>query len=60
MKDLKYLELKRKGIIDKDDNVQLNGEQVPYYFLNEDCTAFNPPTVTCKGPETLGNFRSAA
>ena len=39
----KYLELKRKGIIDKDDNVQLNGEQVPYYFLNEDCTAFNPP-----------------
>ena len=43
MKDLKYLELKRKGIIDKDDNVQLNGEQVPYYFLNEDCTAFNPP-----------------
>ena len=46
MKDLKYLELKRKGIIDKDDNVQLNGEQVPYYFLNEDCTAFNPPTGT--------------
>ena len=43
MKDSKYLELKRKGIIDKDDNVQLNGEQVPYYFLNEDCTAFNPP-----------------
>ena len=39
----KYLELKRKGIIDKNDNVQLNGEQVPYYFLNEDCTAFNPP-----------------
>ena len=39
----KYLELKRKGIIDKDDNVQLNGEQVPYYFLNEDCTAFNLP-----------------
>ena len=43
MKDSKYLELKRKGIIDKDDNVQLNGEQVPYYFLNEDCTAFNLP-----------------
>jgi len=39
----KYLELKRKGIIDKDNNVQLNDEQVPYYFLNEDCTAFNPP-----------------
>ena len=46
MKDSKYLKLKRKGIIDKDDNVQLNGEQVPYYFLNEDCTAFNPPTGT--------------
>ena len=30
----KYLELKRKGIIDKDNNVQLNDEQVPYYFLN--------------------------
>ena len=39
----KYLELKRKGIIDNNDNVLLNSEQVPYYFLNEDCTAFNPP-----------------
>ena len=44
MKDSKYLELKRKGTIDNNDNVQFNGELVPYYYLNEDLTAFNPPT----------------
>ena len=44
MKDSKYLELKRKGIIDNNDNAQFNGELVPYYYLNEDLTAFNPPT----------------
>ena len=46
MKDSKYLELKRKGIIDNNDNVQFNGELVPYYYLNEDLTAFNTPTGT--------------
>jgi|GEM_PF-3393815 len=44
MKDLIYLKLKSKGIIDENDNVQFNGELVPYYYLNEDLTAFNPPT----------------
>ena len=44
MKDSKYLKLKRKGIIDNNDNAQFNGELVPYYYLNEDLTAFNPPT----------------
>ena len=44
MKDPKYLKLKKEGIIDDNDNVQFNGELVPYYYLNEDLTAFNPPT----------------
>ena len=44
MKDSRYLKLKSKGLIDENDNVQFNGELVPYYYLNEDLTAFNPPT----------------
>ena len=39
----KYLKLKKEGIIDEYDCVQLNGELVPYYYLNEDLTTFNPP-----------------
>ena len=44
MEDSRYLKLKKEGLIDDNDNVQFNGELVPYYYLNEDLTAFNPPT----------------
>ena len=44
MDDKRYNELKSKGVIDKNDMVLFKGEQVPYYYLNEDLTAFNPPT----------------
>ena len=44
MEDSGYLKLKSKGIIDENDNVKFNGEFVPYYYLNEDLTAFNLPT----------------
>tara|TARA_R100001244_G_scaffold3105_2_gene4481 strand:- start:287 stop:715 length:429 start_codon:yes stop_codon:yes gene_type:complete len=43
MEDSRYLKLKSKGIIDENDNVKFNGEFVPYYYLNEELTAFNPP-----------------
>ncbi len=44
MENSRYLKLKKAGLIDENDNVQFNGELVPYYYLNEDLTAFNPPT----------------
>jgi len=44
MDKIKYLKLKKEGIIDEYDCVLLNGDRVPYYYLNEDLTAFNPPT----------------
>ena len=58
MKDLIYLKLKSKGIIDENDNVQFNGELVPYYYLNEDLTAFNPPTgdMPCQSDEWFYRF----
>ena len=40
----KYLKLKKEGIIDEYDCVLFNDDKVPYYYLNEDLTAFNPPT----------------
>jgi len=44
MEDSRYLKLKKEGIIDEYDCVLFNGDKVPYYYLNEDLTAFNPPT----------------
>ncbi len=44
MDKIKYLKLKKEGIIDEYDCVLFNGDKVPYYYLNEDLTAFNPPT----------------
>ena len=46
MEDSGYLKLKSKGIIDENDNVKFSGELVPYYYLNEELTAFNPPRGT--------------
>jgi hypothetical protein len=43
MDKIKYLKLKKEGIIDEYDCVLLNGDKVPYYYLNENLTAFNPP-----------------
>ena len=44
MDKIKYLKLKKEGIIDEYDCVLFNDDKVPYYYLNEDLTAFNPPT----------------
>ena len=44
MDKIRYLKLKKEGIIDEYDCVLLNDDRVPYYYLNEDLTAFNPPT----------------
>ena len=44
MENSRYLKLKKEGIIDEYDCVLFNGDKVPYYYLNEDLTAFNPPT----------------
>ena len=35
-----YIKLKQSGVINNDGCVSLNGEMVPYYFLNDDCTNF--------------------
>ena len=43
MDDKRYNELKSKGVIDKNDMVLFKGEQVPYYYLNEDLSDFNKP-----------------
>ena len=44
MDKIRYLKLKKEGIIDEYDCVLLNDDKVPYYYLNEDLTAFSPPT----------------
>ena len=44
MDKIKYLKLKKEGIIDEYDCVLFNDDKVPYYYLNEDLTAFNLPT----------------
>ena len=44
MDKIRYLKLKKEGIIDEYDCVLFNDDRVPYYYLNEDLTAFNPPT----------------
>ena len=46
MENKRYEELKSKGIIDSNDNVNFKGELVPYYYLKEDFSDFNEP----KGP----------
>ena len=34
MDKIKYLKLKKEGIIDEYDCVLFNGDKVPYYYLN--------------------------